>query len=86
MAIGPLIRMMAQVVVPVVAVLARALPAAYAQALRNARGSGAAAEAAVSSIARNRMARDEALQILNVSNDATPEMIRKVSLVCLFVL
>lgn len=77
MAIGPLARIIAQFVVPVVAVLARALPAAYAQALRNAKSSPGAAQAA--SMVRKTMTKDEALQILNLTEgEATAEAIRKV--------
>jgi mitochondrial import inner membrane translocase subunit TIM16 len=73
MAIGPLARMLAQIVVPVVAVLARALPAAYAQALNNARRSGAAAAsetAASQNILRpNRISTGEALSVLNFATE-----------------
>ena len=82
---GPLARLLAQVVVPVVAVLARAIPAAYAQALRNARTSGAAAEAAKASgsLLRKTMSREEALQVLNLdaSQPVTPEAVQKVSVI-----
>jgi mitochondrial import inner membrane translocase subunit TIM16 len=73
MAIGPLARILAQIVVPVVAVLARALPAAYAQALHNARRSGAAAAAenAPNTILKttNRISTSEALSVLNLSGE-----------------
>lgn len=78
MALGPFARILAQLVVPVVAILARALPAAYAQALQNARKAGVDKEAAVS--LRKKISKSEALQILNLSEaEATPEAIQKVS-------
>jgi import inner membrane translocase subunit TIM16 len=79
MALGPIARVVAQVVVLGVSVLSRALPAAYAQAVQNAKkGGGAAAQ----SVLRKQMSRDEALQILNLADakaDASPEAILKVS-------
>jgi len=79
MPVGPFARAIAQFIVPVIAVMARAIPAAYSQALRNARTSGAATEAA--NMIRSKLSRDEALQILNFSTDSTPSIdeIRKVS-------
>lgn len=80
MAVGPLARLLAQLVVPVVAVLARALPAAYAQALQNAKKAGVDAAEASAPVFGRRIARNEALQILNLSEaEATPEAIQKVS-------
>lgn len=80
MAIGPLARLLAQLVVPVVAVLARALPAAYAQALANARKSGVhAAEQTPNILRTNRISQSEALAVLNIPNEteATIENIEK---------
>jgi len=80
-AVGPFARILAQLVVPVVAVLARAIPAAYAQALQNARKSGVSAEsaAAASDILRKTISKEEALQILNITEqEATVERIQKV--------
>ena len=80
--LGPLARLFAQLVVPVVAVLARAIPAAYSQALQNARKSGMNAETAAkaSTFLRKSMSKSEALQILNLSeSEATAEAITKVS-------
>jgi len=84
MAIGPLGRIIAQGVLAGVAVLARALPAAYAAALQNARKSGAdkaageAARKGASFLGKARMAKDEALLILNVTEqEATAEAIQK---------
>lgn len=78
MAVGPFARILAQLVVPVVAVLARALPAAYAQALQNARKSGA--DAAVNQVLRRTMTKSEALQVLNLAEgEATVEAIQQVS-------
>lgn len=83
MAIGPLARILAQLVVPLVAVLARALPAAYAQALSNAKKAGVdAAPSAATSILRKTIGRPEALQVLNLtetaSAPATAEAIQQV--------
>jgi import inner membrane translocase subunit TIM16 len=80
MAIGPLARIIAQVIVPVVAVLARALPAAYAQALQNAKKSGVSSTAeSMQQMLRKTITRQEALQILNLSEEtATAEAIQKV--------
>ncbi|KAL7565091.1 hypothetical protein ACA910_005099 [Epithemia clementina (nom. ined.)] len=80
MAIGPFARIIAQVVVPLVAVLARALPAAYQQALHNARKAGMDANtaAAASSILRRTISKQEALQILNISEaEASMEAVQK---------
>ena len=77
MAIGPLARILAQVVVPVIAVLARALPAAYAQALNNARKAGTTAETVQQSL-RKTISRQEALQVLNLTEEqVTAEAIQK---------
>lgn len=81
MAVGPLARLLAQLVVPVVAVLARALPAAYAQALQNARKAGVTHKDATQSLLRKAISRTEALQVLNLTEQeaANPEIIRRVS-------
>ena len=79
--LGPLARLFAQLVVPVVAVLARAIPAAYAQALQNARKSGMDANTAAkaTNLLRKTMSKSEALQVLNLSEgEATAEAIAKV--------
>ena len=79
MAIGPLARLVAQLVVPVVAVLARALPSAYAQALQNARKAGVDAAEASAPVFGKRISRSEALQVLNLTEaEATPQAIQKV--------
>ena len=78
---GALARLLAQLVVPVVAVLARAIPAAYSQALQNARKSGMNADTAAkaSQFLRKTMSKSEALQVLNLSeSEATAEAITKV--------
>ena len=75
----PLGRLIAQVIVPIVAVLARALPAAYNQALQNARRGGGGAQAAMS--LTKKLSKQEALQILNISEtEATAEAVQKVCL------
>jgi import inner membrane translocase subunit TIM16 len=77
--VGPLGRILAQVVVPVIAVLARALPAAYAAAVQNAKKNGAQAARDPSPFSKATMSRSEAFQIMNVSEqEATAEAIQKV--------
>jgi len=86
MALGPLFRLATQLIVPVVAVLARAIPAAYGQALQNARKAGVDAAATEASsagpiFAGKRISRSEALQVLNMTEEemvAKPELIEKV--------
>ena len=81
MAVGPFARVIAQVIVPLVAVMAKALPAAYQQALQNARKAGMNPNTvdAASNILRKHLRRDEALQILNLSeSEASLEAIQKV--------
>lgn len=84
MALGPIARILAQGVVAGIAVLARALPAAYAAALQNARKSGAdkaaeeAARKGASFLSKARMSKDEALMVLNLSEgEATVEAVQK---------
>ena len=84
MALGPLGKIIAQGVVAGIAVLARALPAAYAAALQNAKKSGAdkaaheAARKGASFLGKSRMAKDEALMVLNLTEgEATVEAIQK---------
>jgi len=83
MALGPLGRIIAQGVVAGIAVLARALPAAYASALQNARKSGAdkaaqeAARKGASFLGKTRISKDEALLVLNITEkEATAEVIQ----------
>lgn len=82
--LGPLGRILAQGVLATVAILARALPAAYAAALQNARKSGAdkaaeqAARQGASFLGKTKIPRDEALFILNLTEkDATVEAIQR---------
>eukprot|EP01083_Nonionella_stella_P021879 60553_1 len=84
MALGPIARILVQGALAGVAVLARALLAAYAAALQNARKSGAdkAAEAAAnkgaSFLSKARMQKDEALMILHLQeSEATVEAVQK---------
>jgi import inner membrane translocase subunit TIM16 len=84
MAFGPLGRVVAQVVIAGVAVLARAIPAAYGAALANARKSGAdkaaeeAARKGASFLGKARISKDESLYILNLAEgEATAEAIQK---------
>lgn len=67
-----------------IAILARALPAAYAAALQNAKKSGAdkaaeeAARKGASFLGKARMSKDEALLVLNMSEqEATVEAVQK---------
>ena len=84
MALGPLGKVIAQGILLGVSILARALPAAYASALANARKTGAekaaeeAARKGASFLGKARMSRDEALQVLNLSEgEATVEAVQK---------
>lgn len=80
--LGPIARIAMQLVVPVVAALARALPAAYAQALQNARKAGVDAAEASAPVFGKRITRSEALQVLNLTEQeaaANPEVIQQVS-------
>ena len=85
MALGPIARVSAQAVVAGIAVLARAIPAAYGQAIANARKSGAGAATNAASgeggfMARRVMPRDEAMQVLNLTEaECTAEAVQKVS-------
>lgn len=82
MAVGPFARILAQVVVPIVAVLARAIPAAYGQALNNARKAGVDATEAAAPVFGKRITRSEALQVLNITEQeikADPKIVQKVS-------
>ena len=84
MALGPLARVAAQLVVAGIAVMAKALPNAYQQALNNAKKSGGAAAANAAKdgggfMARRVMAREEALQVLNIEKgECTAEAVQKV--------
>lgn len=80
MAIGPFARLLAQIVVPVVAVLARAIPAAYGQALNNARKAGVDATEAAAPVFGKHIPRMEALQVLNITEKeikADPTIVQK---------
>jgi hypothetical protein len=84
---APFAKLLLQIVVPVVAVLARALPAAYGQALQNARKSGLNAAEAAAPVFGTRISRSEALQVLNLAEaEANPEAIQKVCPACVFAL
>jgi hypothetical protein len=81
---GPFVKILIQIVVPVVAVLARALPAAYGQALANARKNGVNAAEAAAPVFGKRISRSEALQVLNLTEEAAnPEAIQKVGPACI---
>lgn len=80
MAVGPFARILAQIVVPVVAVLARAIPAAYGQALNNARKAGVDATEAAAPVFGKRISRSEALMVLNITEKevkADPKIVQK---------
>jgi len=73
MAIGPLARVLVQAAVMGISIIARALPAAYGAALQNARKSGmdatkAKAESSGGLFSSKRMAVDEALMVLNLTD------------------
>jgi import inner membrane translocase subunit TIM16 len=75
MAAGPLGRIIAQAVILGISIISRALPVAYAQALQNAKKGGATTQ----QILRKTIAKEEALQILNLSEkQLTAEAIQKV--------
>lgn len=74
----PVGRIIAQVIVPLVAVLARAIPAAYSQAIQNARRNGVDATQTATTMLRREVSKSEALQILNLSEaEATAEAVEK---------
>jgi hypothetical protein len=78
-------RIIAQVIVPLVAVLARAIPAAYSQAINNARRNGVDASSAATQILTKKLSKSEALSILNIAEkEATAEAVERVSFVKLF--
>lgn len=84
LAIGPLARIIAQLIVPAIAIIAKTLPAAYAAALQNARKSGVADSATdvtnkgASFLGRARMSKDEALQVLNLNeHDCNVETVQR---------
>jgi hypothetical protein len=73
-------RIIAQVIVPLVAVLARAIPAAYSQAINNARRNGVDASSAATQILTKKLSKSEALSILNIAEkEATAEAVERVS-------
>jgi len=75
MAIGPLVRIFAQAAILGISIIARALPAAYAQALSKARKDGVKA---TSDVLKNGLRKSEALEILQLTETtATPEAIAK---------
>lgn len=84
--LGPLFRLATQLIVPIVAVLARAIPAAYGQALQNARKAGVDAAESSAPVFGKRISRSEALQVLNLTEKeaANPEVIQQVSCVFYF--
>jgi hypothetical protein len=80
---APLGRILAQVIVPIIATLARAIPAAYAQAVQNAKKGGVDAAQSTTAFARKVMSKEEAMMVLNVSSEeVTAEIVEKVSSCC----
>ena len=77
--IGPVVKIIAQVAAVGAMVLARALPAAYAKALQNAKKGGAGAASTTESIlTRNKLQLSEALQIMNLTEgEVTAEAVQK---------
>jgi len=82
LAVGPFARILAQIAVPVIAVLARAIPAAYGQALSNARKAGVDANEAAAPVFGKTISRSEALMVLNLTEEqveADPKVVQQVS-------
>mmetsp|Transcript_4954 Transcript_4954/g.5714 ORF Transcript_4954/g.5714 Transcript_4954/m.5714 type:complete len:131 (-) Transcript_4954:338-730(-) len=84
MAIGPIAKAVAQAAMMGLAVLARALPAAYGAALQNAKKGGVDAAAKASKggaggvFSKNKISVDEALMVLNIGkSEVKPELIQK---------
>ena len=77
--LGPMVKIIAQVAAVGAMVLARALPAAYAKALQNAKKGGEAGASATESILqRNKLQLSEALQIMNLTEgEVTAEAVQK---------
>jgi len=74
----PLGRIIAQLIVPLIAVIARAVPAAYSQALQNARRNGVDATKTASDLINRQISKSEALQILNLPEaEMTAEAVEK---------
>ena len=88
LAIGPLARLIAQLIVPAIAIIAKTLPAAYAAALQNAKKSGVAdgatdaASKGASFLGRARMSKDEALQVLNLTENDISDDVESVQRLC----
>mmetsp|Transcript_7085 Transcript_7085/g.10824 ORF Transcript_7085/g.10824 Transcript_7085/m.10824 type:complete len:133 (-) Transcript_7085:791-1189(-) len=75
---GPFGRIVAQLVVMGVGILARALPAAYGAALRNAQKGGGEAAKSGATVFGKRMAKSEALGVLNLTEqECTVEAIQR---------
>jgi len=78
--IGPVVKIVAQLAAVGAMVLARALPAAYAKALQNAKKGGSGAASATESILqKNKLQLSEALQIMNIGSESevTAEIVQK---------
>lgn len=83
MALGPIVKVIAQAAVMGATILIRAIPAAYGAALQNARKSGvdaAAKNAGGGVFGAKRMALDEAMMILNLESkkELKPKKIQQV--------
>mmetsp|Transcript_15594 Transcript_15594/g.24249 ORF Transcript_15594/g.24249 Transcript_15594/m.24249 type:complete len:125 (-) Transcript_15594:267-641(-) len=75
---GPLGRIIAQVVILGVSVLTRALPAAYAAAVQNAKKNGV--DKASAAVSKSKISLDEALMIMNLKDSGskvTAEAVQK---------
>lgn len=71
-------RIIAQIIVPLVAVLARAIPAAYSQAISNARRNGVDATQTATQMLKREISKSEALSIMNLSEaEVTAEAVEK---------
>lgn len=65
MALGPIVRVVAQVAVLGISILSRAIPAAYAAAVANAKKNGV--QGSSTAMKKGGMLRSEALDILNIT-------------------
>lgn len=82
MALGPIVKVVAQAAVMGISILARAIPAAYGAALQNAKKGGVDAATKASKgggvFSKNKISVDEALLVLNIEKtEVKPELIQK---------
>ena len=82
LAIGPLARLIAQLIVPAIAIIAKTLPAAYAAALQNAKKFGVADGATDAASKGASFLEDEALQVLNLTENDISDDVESVQRLC----